>query len=463
MKHIHLIGIGGSGLSAIALFLKEKGYRVTGSDRSLSPLAKQLAGEGISVYTGHDPANVRGADLVVRSSAVAADNPEVAAAQAAGIPVLKRQEFLAELTAGKICLAVAGTHGKTTTTAMLAWVLTCLGKDPSYIIGGVSKNLKRNAHAGQGQWFVIEADEYDYMFLGLNPQVILLTTVEHDHPDCFPTSDVYFDVFQQFLDRLPTDGLLVANLDNPGSRLLVEGYKIEQKACLTYAIQQPADFRAVDLSTNSLGGLDFRLQERATKTDSDLLQVRLQVPGLHNVANALAVISACRSLGLPLDQVANALQQFSGTGRRFDVLGEADGVVVVDDYAHHPTEVAATLAAARARYPQRRIWAVWQPHTYSRTITLLDRFGQAFESADRVVVIEIYAARERREGFSAAQVIEHIAHPEVQFIPTLDETTDYLLDNLTSGDALLVLSAGDADQVSARVFAGLKEREQKHG
>ncbi len=463
MKHIHLIGIGGSGLSAIALFLKEKGYQVTGSDRTFSPLAMQLAGEGVAVHAGHDPANVRGADLVVRSSAVPSDNPEVAAARAAGIPVLKRQEFLAELTAGKTCLAVAGTHGKTTTTAMLAWVLTCLGQDPSYIIGGVSKNLKRNAHAGQGEWFVIEADEYDSMFLGLNPQAILLTTVEHDHPDCFPTSEVYFDAFQQFIDRLPADGLLVASQDDEGVRHLVAGYKAQGKACLTYAIQQPADVQAVRLSPNSLGGFDFSLRAGAGQRSMPPVDVRLQVPGRHNVANALAVLSLCHNLGLPLSQAASALQEFSGTGRRFDVLGEAAGVVVVDDYAHHPTEVAATLAAARARYPGRRIWAVWQPHTYSRTITLLHRFGQAFESADRVVVIEIYAAREQREGFSAAQVIERIAHPAVQFIATLDETSEYLLANLTSGDVLLVLSAGDADQVTARVYAGLKEREQKHG
>ncbi|MEW6649529.1 MAG: UDP-N-acetylmuramate--L-alanine ligase [Chloroflexota bacterium] len=463
MKRIHLIGIGGSGLSAIALFLKEKGYLVTGSDRSLSLQAKQLANEGITVYAGHDPANVSGVDLVVRSSAVAADNPEVNAAQAAGIPVLKRQEFLAEMTAGKVCLAVAGTHGKTTTTAMLAWVLTCLKMDPSFVIGGVSKNFGRNAHAGQGEWFIIEADEYDYMFLGLTPKIILLTTVEHDHPDCFPTSEVYFDAFQQFVDRLPQDGLLIANAESEGARQLLEANQRRGKTGISYAIDAPADFQASGLTTNSLGGFDFTLIQTADNSTIELVNVSLQVPGRHNVSNALAVLSTCHRLGLPLNLAANALKEFSGTGRRFDVLGEAAGVIVVDDYAHHPTEVTATLAAARARYPRRRIWAVWQPHTFSRTIALLDRFGQAFGNADRVVVTEIYAAREQREGFSAAQAVEKIAHPMAQFIPTLDQVTEHLLNNLTSGDVLLVLSAGDADQVSARVLSGLKEREQQNG
>ncbi|GIV64913.1 MAG: hypothetical protein KatS3mg046_173 [Bellilinea sp.] len=238
MKHVHLIGIGGSGLSAIALFLKEKGYRVTGSDRVLSPLAAHLVGEGITVYAGHDPANVRGADVVIRSSAVPPENPEVQAALAAGIPVLKRQEFLEQLSGDQKVLAIAGTHGKTTTTAMLAWVLTRLNHDPSYLIGGVSKNLKRNAHAGRGQWFVIEADEYDHMFLGLKPDLVILTTVEHDHPDYFPTPESYFKAFGQFIERLQPGGVVIANADNSMAARLANEFRQRGGSCLSYALER---------------------------------------------------------------------------------------------------------------------------------------------------------------------------------------------------------------------------------
>lgn len=459
MKHVHLIGIGGSGLSAIALFLKEKGYRVTGSDRVLSPLAAQLVNEGITVYAGHDAANVRGADVVIRSSAVPAENPEVQAALAAGIPVFKRQEFLEQLSGEQKVLAVAGTHGKTTTTAMLAWVLTRLSHDPSYLIGGVSKNLQRNAHAGSGNWFVIEADEYDNMFLGLKPDMIILTTVEHDHPDCFPTVESYLSAFAQFIGGLRPGGVVIANADNQPTADLANEFRQRGGFCMTYALQSPADVRASLLGVNERGGFDFTVTFGAESQPVATVEVGLQVPGSHNVMNATAVMAACHWLGISLDRAARALAEFSGTGRRFDVLGEANGVVVVDDYAHHPTEVSATLSAAKMRYPQRRIWAVWQPHTYSRTLTLMDGFVRAFQMADEVVVTEVYAAREKNEGFSAAQVVARMSHPSVRFIPTLNETADFLLANLKKGDVLLVLSAGDADQISARVFSGLKEKE----
>ncbi len=459
MKHVHLIGIGGSGLSAIALFLKEKGYRVSGSDRVLSPLAAQLLKDGITVYAGHDPAHVRGADLVVRSSAVPAENPEVQAALQAGIPVLKRQEFLGQMTEGQKVLAIAGTHGKTTTTAMLAWVLTQLGLDPSYLIGGVSKNLERNAHAGAGEWFVIEADEYDNMFLGLRPAMILLTTVEHDHPDFFPTLESYLDAFRRFIGQLKDGGTLIANADNPYAGLLAEEFRKQGGYCLNYAQQTKAEAQVTLSGVNEKGGCNFQVTFTADDGSPQSIRAGLQVPGIHNVMNAAAVLTAVYRLGLSLDKAAQALAEFRGTGRRFDVLGEAGGVIVVDDYAHHPTEVNATLSAARMRYPQRRIWAVWQPHTYSRTLTLMDAFTHAFQMADEVVVTEIYAAREKNEGFSASQVVSRMSHPSVRFIPSLKDVSAFLLENLKKNDVLLVLSAGDADQVSAQVFSALKEKE----
>ena len=460
MKKVHLIGIGGTGLSAIATLLKERGYAVTGSDRTLSPLARQLTNQGILVYTGHDPANVRGADLVIRSSAVKDENPEVIAARELGIPVLKRQEFLGELMQGSLGIAVAGTHGKTTTTAMLAWTLTALGQDPSYIIGGLSKNLGGNAHSGKGDAFVIEADEYDYMFLGLRPRMILLTTIEHDHPDIFPSVEIYRQAFSQFIERLEPQGTLLVCADDPAARMVAGQAHVDLS--FSYGLEGPADYLAKDLEMNSQGGYSFTLMY-ADKSGEHAYPVTLQVPGRHNVANALAVLAAVHRLGLPVDAAAAALAQFSGTGRRFDVLGQAGGVIVIDDYAHHPTEVRATLEAARARYPQNRIWAVWQPHTYSRTLALMDQFVQSFKLADEVLVTEVYAAREQNPNFSARELVTQMDHPSTHFVPGLKDAIDYLLAHLRSGDVLLVLSAGDADQVSAAVLANLQDVEQQHG
>ncbi len=457
MQHIHLIGIGGTGLSAIALLLKERGYTVSGSDRALSPLAQHLQSIGIPVFIGHAAENVAGADLVVRSSAVREDNPEVTAAHAAGIPVLRRQEFLGQLMTTTYGIAIGGTHGKTTTSAMLAWVLTSLGSDPSYILGGVSKNLGGNAHAGQGQYFVIEADEYDRMFLGLKPRMILLTLVEHDHPDCYPTQAEYQAAFAEFLATLPAGGLVLVNQADQASLALPVPAGVIRK---TYGLTPAADYYAVISDAEGRGGYPYHLYARGTS--EALAAVHLQVPGRHNVLNSLAVLAAVHTLGLPLSAAAQAVDQFQGTGRRFDILGVADGVTIIDDYAHHPTEIRATLEAARTRYAGHRILAVWQPHTYSRTLTLREAFIGAFAAADAVFVTEVYAARESNPDFSSAEVAAQMHHPEAVFCPTLQDAADRLLAQLVPGDILLVLSAGDADQISAAVLASLQKKEQSH-
>jgi UDP-N-acetylmuramate--alanine ligase len=463
MTHVHLIGIGGTGLSAIARVLLERGYMVSGSDRTLSPQAKELAEAGVRVTVGHEASNVLGTDVVVRSSAVPDDNPEVQAALAAGIPVLKRAQFLGEIMRGQHVIAVAGTHGKTTTTAMIAWVLTRLGLDPSYIIGGTAKNLNNNAHAGQGNTFVIEADEYDRMFLGLDPDVAVVTSLEHDHPDCFPTMDDYRAAFTAFVQRLKPGGLLLTCCDTPQTHALVQAVPAGTTA-RTYGLSGAADYRAEQVRPNARGGFDYEaIWQPAGSPQLALGSIRLQAPGEHNVRNSLAVLAALHH-SLPgwssrLAEIASALGEFSGTGRRFDIQGEAQGVIIVDDYAHHPTEIQATLAAARARYPQARIWAVWQPHTYSRTRALLPAFAASFEHADRVLITEVYAAREKAvdfDNFSAALVAAQMQRPGVQFSPTLDGTVGILLQQLQPGDVVLVMSAGDADQISARVLAALQ-------
>ena len=457
MMHIHLIGIGGTGISSIARVLLEKGFVVTGSDRTLSPLALDLEIHGAKVYEGHSPKNILGANLVVRSSAIPDSNVEVIAARAAGIPVLKRSDFLASLMQDQIGIAVAGSHGKTTTTAMMAYSLNRLGLDPSYIIGGVSKDLAGNAHAGKGKYFVIEADEYDRMFLGLKPQVIIVTNVEYDHPDCYPTPADYRQVFGEFVHRLKPSGQLVTSADDSGAASLTNSLPTGVNA-FTYGLSENANYQAINLKVNALGGFDFDVsyQEKAKKIT--LAHVSLKIPGEHNVRNALAVLSTLHAMGLSIDQAGRNLSGFSGTGRRFDVVGEIDGITIVDDYAHHPAKIHATLSAARSRYPGRRLVAVWQPHTYSRTRALANDFIQSLQEADVTVVTEIYAAREPLEAFSSAELVEKMTGKEAFYCKTLDETVHFLESKLVTGDVLLVLSAGDADQVCTRVLQSLKER-----
>jgi UDP-N-acetylmuramate--alanine ligase len=459
MTHVHFIGIGGSGLSAIARLLLESGYTVTGSDRVLSPFAADLQAAGATVTIGHEAQNVSGADWVVRSSAVTDDNPEVAAAHAAGIPVYKRADFLGRLMEDKTGIAVAGTHGKTTTTAMVAWTLSALGEDPSFIVGGVVRNLGVNARAGKGRTFVIEADEYDRMFLGLKPKIEIVTSVEHDHPDCYPTPEDFRSAFADFVRLLPADGTLVACADDAGaSALAAEAKNIGINVALYSAAEKEGTWvLARHLAPNKRGGFNFE-----ASVNGQPLSVALQIPGQHNVRNALAVLAVIALLGLPLPNAARVLGEFSGAGRRFEVRGESAGVTVIDDYGHHPTEIRATLSAARARYGTRRIWAVWQPHTYSRTRTLFDEFVRAFADADEVIVTEIYKSREPKQDYSSKQVVEAMDHPSAHFIADLSDASNYLVKHLRSGDVLIVLSAGDADQVSAQVLARIQESEAHH-
>jgi UDP-N-acetylmuramate--alanine ligase len=461
MEHVHLVGISGTGLSAIARVLLERGVPVSGSDRHPTDLAEGLAKMGARIYTGHDPANIEGASLIVRSSAVPEENPEIQAAIKNGIPVLKRSEFLPLMLAQDEVIAIAGTHGKTTTTAMVAWMLKALGEDPSYIIGSTAHNLGSNAHAGQSRYFVIEADEYDSMFLGLAPTIAVITTVEHDHPDCFPTPEDFFNVFRQFIQRIKPQGKIIANLDDPGVQSLLAELDREDLSVFTYSLGDvEADCSASNLDSHPGAGYSFQFS-CAGNLHAD---VALQVPGKFNVSNALAALSVACQLHLPLGRAAGALSSYRGTARRFQVIGETGGIILVDDYAHHPTEIEATIQAARTRYPDHPVWVVWQPHTYSRTRQLLDKFSQAFGDASHVLVTPVYAARETQpsDGFSGQDVANLINHPDVTYVPGLEEAARLLLDRVGPPAIILVLSAGNADQVTKWVLAALEQPEQEN-
>ena len=457
MMHIHLVGIGGTGLSAIARVLLESGYTVSGSDMQDSALAQALQKAGARVFIGHAAENIAGADQVVRSSAIPDDNVEVQQAYLSGIPVLKRADFLGQLMEERYCIAVAGTHGKTTTSAMIAWMLYTLGQDPSFIVGGVINKLMTNARSGQSSFFVIEADEYDRMFIGLKPQIAVITNIEYDHPDIYPSSEDFHKAFQDFVNCITPDGLLILCGDDTGALKLKSMAQKTGISTLTYGIRNPnVDYKAGNASPNPGSGYSFDVLKAYNQPGRT---IQLQVPGEYNVLNALAAVAVADQLGLGLQAAANTLSKFPGTGRRFDEIGEAGGVVVVDDYAHHPTEIRATLAAAKDRYPDRELWAVWQPHTYSRTQALFDAFTASFEKADHIIVSEVYRSREPVDpNFSAQQVVEAMPNKNVYFIPSIKDIPGFLLVHLKPNDVLLVFSAGDADWVSKQVYDRLSQK-----
>jgi UDP-N-acetylmuramate--alanine ligase len=453
--HLHLVGIGGSGMSAIAQVLVGRGFVVSGSDQQANERTAALQAAGAALYVGHHADQIAGAAALVISSAVPESNPEVAAAREQAIPVLKRSDLLGLLMAGLTGIAVAGSHGKTTTTGMVAQILLTADLDPTFIIGSELPSLGTNGRFGQGEHFVVEADEYDHMFLGLRPTLAVVTNLEHDHPDVFPTDEAYRDAFRRFVRLLPENGRLIACRDDQGVRDLLDAIQPPPPQVLTYGLEPGADLTASEIRPNQLGGVDFMVQQG----EQFVGLARLRLPGDHNVRNALAAIGVALDLGLDFSLVRQALADFGGMKRRFQVTGEVGGVTVIDDYAHHPTEIRATLAAARQRYPGRRLWAVWQPHTFSRTKLLLDEFATCFNQADRVVALDIYKSRETDTlGIDTAVVLQNMSHPQAVYTPSHKEAADYILDRLRPGDLVLTLGAGDGNLVGQWVLAGLRQR-----
>ncbi|MFQ5408536.1 MAG: UDP-N-acetylmuramate--L-alanine ligase, partial [Anaerolineales bacterium] len=433
MKHVHFVGVGGAGLSAIATVLLESGHTVSGSDMQASENTERLAAAGATVTIGHHADNIAGADTVVISSAVPDGNPEVVAAQAAGLPVLKRQQFLSDLMSPQTCVAIAGTHGKTTTTALVAYILNNAGYDPSFIVGGVMANLGTNARHGSGPHFVVEADEYDRMFLGLDPVAAVITNAEHDHPDEYPTHADLAAAFDEFARRVSREGCLVVCADDQTAAAIGAAARERGQRVATYALQAAAEWRAESLQTNGAGGYDFLVM----RDDETLGLARSRLPGEHNVANALAALTVLDFLAVPFDAALEGLRGFRGVGRRFEVKGDVAGVTVVDDYAHHPSEIRATLAGARRRYPDRNIWAMFQPHTYSRTKALLLNFAASFDDADHVLVTDIFGSREVDNGsVSANDLVTEMHHADAQYVGALSAAAALLVENLQPGDVL---------------------------
>ncbi|MFQ3536674.1 MAG: UDP-N-acetylmuramate--L-alanine ligase [Aggregatilineales bacterium] len=454
--HIHIVGIGGAGMSAIARVLIGRGVCVSGSDRALNEQTAALASLGAQIYEGHAAHNLQAPQVVLISSAIPPENPEVQAAHAAGIPVLRRREALPLLLGGTLQIAVAGAHGKTTTTALIAHILRETGRDPSYIIGGTLLNTGDNARHGAGDAFVIEADEYDYMFLGLTPTIAVLTNLEHDHPDMFPTFADMQAAFQQFIARIPEyDGVLIACADDPPALALAKARRSSGQPTLTYSLHgAQADWHGT-LAGNQLSieGVQGGCTVRATAD--------LPLYGVHNAQNSLAAAAAACVYGVPLAEAAAALSTFRGTARRFEIMGVARGVTVINDYAHHPTAIRATLQAVRARFPKAAVWAVWQPHTYSRTRLLLDAFLSAFTDADHVLITDIYGAREQPQADdpSAEGLAALLGRTgrSVRYSGNLAQTAAYLAQSVPENSVVILFSAGDAPRIGEQLLSTLSQ------
>ena len=442
IKHVHFVGIGGIGMSGIAEVLLNLGYKVTGSDMRATAITDRLERSGATIYPRHAEENVNGAHVVVTSSAVRPDNPEIQEAERRKIPVIARAEMLAELARLKYSIAVAGTHGKTTTTSMIATILDRAGQDPTVVVGGILNTIGSNARLGKGEFIVLEADESDRSFLLLSPTIAVVTNIEADHLDHYRDLEDIQAAFLSFINKVPFYGAAVLCLDEPAVQSLIPQVK---RRIITFGAAAPADVCITDVNVEGLGST-FTLRFNGGVTQ----KFKLSVPGVHNVLNATAAFASARDMGVEPPVIANALEAFRGVDRRFQVKSH-DGITVIDDYAHHPTEIRATLSAAKAAN-FRRIFAVFQPHRYSRTFHLFDDFARAFNLADAVLILDIYPAGESPiEGVTTAALIEKIksfGHKNAMYAPTFEMIESYIIANAREGDAVVVMGAGSVTRLS---------------
>jgi UDP-N-acetylmuramate--alanine ligase len=439
-------------MSALARLLHERGLRVSGSDLQPSATLDELAALGIRTAVGHARANAEGAALVVVSSAVPRENPELAWALDASVPVVKRAEVLGWLSAERKTIAVAGTHGKTTTTAMVAWVLVAAGLEPGFAVGGDVPALSASARLGSGPHLVVEADEFDRSFLQLRPWSAVVTNVEPDHLDYFGSPAAVYEAFERFVHLLPPHGWLIACADDPGARALAGRFG---ERVVTYAVDGEATWRATEVRLERTGAR-FTVE----RDGRPVAEARLRLLGAHNVANALAAIAAADLCDVAPESAAAALAEFAGARRRLDLRGQARGVAVYDDYGHHPTEVAATLAAARPLCAGR-LWCLFQPHTYHRTRVFLDEFAAALRAADQAVVVDVYLppGRERETfGVSSADIVARMPPDRARYIPDLAEAAAYVGRHAAPGDVVLTMGAGSVTRAADWVLAALAER-----
>ena len=449
-KNIHFIGIGGIGMSAIAEILRSQGHNITGSDMNRNEIVERLKDRGINVHIGHDRNNVNDVDLVIYTAAISDENPELIRAKELGIPLISRAEALGRLMQQKKnSIAVSGTHGKTTTTSMLSLMLRDADYDPTLLIGGNLEELDGNVRIGKGDYFVTEACEYMDSFLYLEPKIEIVLNIDSDHLDYFRDIDHILESFQKFVGRVPPDGRVIAYSANPFVNKAVEG----MENVITFGLNEDCDYYAVNIAFDGNGISKYELYRRG----ESLGTVSMNIPGEYNVLNSLAALACADTLGIDLKIAKSTLSNFQGTQRRFDIVGTTDkGVKIVDDYAHHPTEIKAALRAAK-NIPSKSLWCVFQPHTYTRTIALFDEFASAFKDADKVIMVEIYAAREKNiNKVSSKLLTDEIKreHPEkdVYYFETFEEVANFLFENTHEGDMVITMGAGDVYKIGEMVL-----------
>lgn len=450
INHAHCIGIGGIGLSAIAEILLSRGYTVTGSDMKESDVTDKLIKKGAHIFLGHREKNVEGAQLVIYSAAVSADNPELVHARELGIPTVTRAEALGALMDEyESSIAISGTHGKTTTTSMISLILKDAEMDPTILVGGNLAQIDGNVRVGHSDYFVTEACEYVDSFLSLRPKIEIILNIDSDHLDYFKDIDHIVRSFDKFAGLVPDDGIIIAYDGNPFVRSVVNKFE----NVITFGYNESCTYYASEIKFDSNGMPSFAVKSG----DEEIGRVQLAIPGEHNILNALAAIACTRMLGVDMASIIKTLEAFGGTERRFDVIGTTmNGIYLVDDYAHHPTEIKATLAAAQ-NVPHKHLWCLFQPHTYTRTLALFDEFADAFEDADKVVLAEIYAAREKNiYKISSKELAREIKkkHPDkdVYYFDDFNDIASFVCNNAESGDLVMTMGAGDIYKVAELIL-----------
>ncbi len=452
IKKVHFVGIGGIGMSGIAEILLSQGFEISGSDRALSEITNRLSELGMKIYEGHSPENLHDADVLVYSSAVHTDNPEVKAAIERKIPIIKRSEMLAECMRMKYGIGIAGTHGKTTTTSMVGLTLTEGGIDPTIIVGGKLSGLGgTNARLGEGEYIVVEADEFDRTFLKLTPTIAAITTLEREHLDTYKDLDDIKTAFIEFANKVPFYGFVVICLDEPALQDIIPSL---EKKVITYGLTTQADIRAVDVSHN-----EFSSSFNVNYLGENLGRITLKVPGIHNVKNSLVAVCIAKKLEIEFEVIKKALESFSGVYRRFEIKYNKE-ILVVDDYAHHPTETSATLAGVRAGW-NRRLIAVFQPHLYTRTRDFYQEFGRSFLNSDIFICTDIYPAREEPiEGISGQLIVDvakKFGHKNVIYIQDKKDVPNKLMELRQDGDIIVTMGAGDIWRYGEKFVEQLKK------
>ena len=447
--HIHFIGIGGISMSGLAEILLEEDFRISGSDAKASPLTRSLEAKGAVIHYGQRASNITDdIDVVVYTAAIHPDNPEFACAREKNIPMLTRAELLGQIMRNyDTPIAISGTHGKTTTTSMVSHILLEGDCDPTISVGGILPAIGGNIRVGASETFVTEACEYTNSFLSFFPKISVILNMDADHLDFFKDIDDIRHSFRRFAQLLPADGTLIINVDTPEYESIIKDLPCQ---VITYGLDHPADYTAEDITWDKYGHASFTVKKNGCKVGS----YYLRVPGIHNVSNALAAIAVGKLLDLPDEVIVKGLGSFTGTDRRFQYKGEVGGITIIDDYAHHPTEIAATLESAK-NYPHEKIWCVFQPHTYTRTKALLPEFAKALTLADHVVLADIYAARETDDlGISSRNLqkqIQELGTP-CDYFPTFDEIESFLLKSCTHGDLLITMGAGDVVNIGEHLL-----------